>query len=265
MALPTSTFHKIPESTLHTSRPTSWLTSRFHFSFAGHYYDEPAKNLFGVLRVLNDDIVTAREGFGRHPHRDMEIVSLPIAGQLTHQDSTGNKESLGRGTVQYMSAGTGIRHSEMNEGDVDCRFLQIWITPDRAGHTPNYGSRNFDATVRFNKLGHVVAGRAGVDQLNDSGDGPIPIHQDANIFISEFEQDVDLTYHLGSDRMAYLVDVEGDVRLENGSNGVDLAMRDASHVFGPMDLVIKSRTPTAYVAMIEMAKTDPNKPDGGLW
>ena len=254
--LPVSAFKHIPASSLHVSRPTSWLTSRFHFSFAGHYYREADKNLFGVLRVLNDDIVTPRQGFGLHPHRDMEIVSLPIKGQLTHEDTTGNKEALGRGTVQYMSAGTGIAHSEMNDGRVDTRFLQIWIQPDRSGHAPNYGSRNFDKDVRFNRLAHVVAGVKGVDDLKDTGEGAIPIHQDANIFISEFEEATTLSYSLGKDRMAYFVDVEGDVELENATDGSTqaLAMRDATHVYGPMDLRIHSRSSKSFIAMIEMPK-----------
>eukprot|EP00953_Heterococcus_sp_UTEX-ZZ885_P003129 2214-Heterococcus_DN1.PRE.8 len=129
--MPTSLqFKKVPRESLHVSKPTHWLESRFHFSFAGHW--DPKRMNFGALRVVNDDLVTAREGFGAHPHRDMEIFSYIVDGELTHADSKGNRESLGRGAVQYMSAGTGVHHSEMNAHPTDtCRFLQVWITPHR--------------------------------------------------------------------------------------------------------------------------------------
>lgn len=118
------TFKLKPADSLYVSTPTHWLESRFHFSFA-EYFD-PSRSQFGVLRVINDDLVAPKEGFGTHPHRDMEIFSYVLDGELTHRDSMGSSESLYRGSVQYMSAGTGVRHSEFNTGDTRSRFLQVW-------------------------------------------------------------------------------------------------------------------------------------------
>lgn len=111
-------FRHIPHGGLYVSTPTWWLESRFHFSFAEYF--NPANHDFGVLRVLNDDLVQPKSGFGRHPHRDMEILTYVVDGFLTHKDSMGSEESLGRGSVQYMSAGTGVTHSEMNNSDQLC-------------------------------------------------------------------------------------------------------------------------------------------------
>ena len=105
-----------------------WLRSRFHFSFAQYY--NPENMGFGALRVLNDDLVRPGTGFETHPHRDMEIISYVVQGELTHGDSMGNRQTLKRGQIQYMSAGTGVWHSEHNLGEDTLRFLQIWIYPD---------------------------------------------------------------------------------------------------------------------------------------
>lgn len=106
-----------------------WLKSIFHFSFAQYY--NPDNMNFGVLRVINDDLIKANTGFDTHPHKDMEIISYVVRGQLTHGDSMGNENTLNRGHVQYMSAGTGVYHSEHNLGEKTLRLLQIWILPDR--------------------------------------------------------------------------------------------------------------------------------------
>ncbi|MFB0917501.1 MAG: pirin family protein, partial [Clostridiaceae bacterium] len=113
-----------------------WLNSLFHFSFAEYY--NPKNINFGVLRVVNDDLILSNTGFPTHPHRDMEIVSYVVNGALTHGDSMGNKNTITRGHVQYMSAGTGVTHSEYNYSDETARFLQIWILPDKRGHLPQY-------------------------------------------------------------------------------------------------------------------------------
>ncbi len=119
-----------------------WLQSRFHFSFA-EYRNFDNMN-FGVLRVLNDDIVHAKQGFGKHPHKNMEIITYVVDGELSHQDSMGNKEALSAGDVQYLSAGTGITHSEMNDSDKQARFLQIWIIPPKEYTEPIYGSQRYE-------------------------------------------------------------------------------------------------------------------------
>ena len=117
----------------------NWLKSRFHFSFAE--YHNPHNSDYGVLRVMNDDLVQPARGFGTHPHQNMEIITYIVHGQLTHADSMTNTESLGRGSIQFMTAGRGVSHSEANESpDKPLRFIQTWIVPEANGLTPNYGS-----------------------------------------------------------------------------------------------------------------------------
>ncbi|MAS27945.1 MAG: hypothetical protein CMN97_06825 [Synechococcus sp. NAT40] len=116
-----------------------WLNSWHSFSFAGHHH--PDWMGFGPLQVINDDVIAAGQGFGMHPHRDMEIITVMVEGQLNHRDSIGHSGVIHAGDVQRMSAGTGIVHSEVNEGDVPCRLLQIWIEPDELGLSPSYEQR----------------------------------------------------------------------------------------------------------------------------
>jgi redox-sensitive bicupin YhaK (pirin superfamily) len=130
---------KIDSAGLGTS-DLGWLRSRFHFSFAE--YRNPESVHFGALRVLNDDLVAPGRGFAMHPHSDFEILSYVVEGTLTHGDSLGNQHSLTRGEVQYMSAGTGVLHSEYNRGDKTLRFLQMWIFPDEKGRAETGGCRS---------------------------------------------------------------------------------------------------------------------------
>lgn len=189
-----------------------WLRSLFHFSFADYY--NPANMNFGVLRVINDDLVNSGTGFGTHGHRDMEIVSYVIDGELTHGDSMGNTNTISRGHVQYMSAGSGIRHSEYNYSEGTARFLQIWILPDQRGLAPNYGDMRFTADQRQNKWLNVVSGM--------NGDAPIKIHQDASIHVLELDQGRQIDFPVASGRQAYLVQIEGQSLV----NGLNLDTRD---------------------------------------
>ena len=113
----------------------NWLKSRFHFSLAE--YNNYRNADFGVMHVMNDDLVQPHRGFGTHPHSNMEIITYVVQGQLTHQDSMGTKETLGRGSIQFMTAGTGVRNSEFNHGDTPLRFIQTWITPTERSLSPN--------------------------------------------------------------------------------------------------------------------------------
>ncbi len=131
-----------------------WLKSRHTFSFADYY--DPKRMGFGALRVINDDFVAAGKGFGTHPHRDMEIISIPLSGILKHRDSEGNAALIKKGEVQIMSAGTGIFHSEHNASDSDeVRFLQIWVMPKKRGIKPRYDQKNYE--LKENELTLVVS------------------------------------------------------------------------------------------------------------
>jgi redox-sensitive bicupin YhaK (pirin superfamily) len=215
-----------------------WLKSIFHFSFAQYY--NPDNMNFGVLRVLNDDIIEAGTGFDTHPHRNMEIVSYVIDGELTHGDSMGNKRTLYRGQVQYMSAGTGVLHSEYNYGSKPGRFLQIWILPDKNGYAPNYGDYQFDWEERKNKWLHFVS--------NKVGDAPIKVNQDVNFYALELDNNNEITFPVKEDRQAYLVQIEGSSSI----NDVCLSQRDALEVIEET-ITIKAKE-TSHYLLIEMKK-----------
>jgi len=250
-------FSKISASSLHVSKDSHWLESRFHFSFAG-YHDDKRTN-FGVLRVVNDDLVIPEEGFGTHPHRDMEIVTYVIDGELTHKDSMGTEETLSRGCVQYMSAGTGITHSEYNANKSDMlRFLQIWILPDKKGHKPRYGSKRFTLQDRLNKIHHLVGEDTGAEVPY------IPLHQDANFFVTELEPGHSVPFVLKPSRQIYAVCIEGSISFSTqrkGENVVmseDIAIRDGLEIRNretdPVELYISApATTTGHLLMIEMA------------
>lgn len=216
-----------------------WLKSIFHFSFAEYY--NPKNMNFGVLRVLNDDIIEAGTGFDTHPHRNMEIVSYVIDGELTHGDSMGNKRTLNRGQVQYMSAGTGVLHSEYNYGNKSGRFLQIWVLPDRNGYEPNYGDYLFDWEERKNKWLHFVSSKA--------GSAPIKVNQDVNFYALELEKDKEISFPVQVGRQAYLVQIEGSSYI----NSIGLASRDAMEITEE-DITIKTNN-TSHYLLIEMKKS----------
>lgn len=216
-----------------------WLRSIFHFSFADYY--NPNNINFGVLRVINDDLVEAKEGFDTHPHRDMEIISYVVDGELTHGDSMGNNNTIRRGHVQYMSAGTGVYHSEHNLGNDTARFLQIWILPDRKGHTPNYGDYKFRWEERKNKWFHMVSGK--------EGSAPIKINQDANFYTLELDKNKEINFPVNKDRQAYLVQIEGTSII----NGIILSAKDAVEIVEE-DITITAEE-TSHFIIIEMKKS----------
>lgn len=163
-----------------------WLKSTFHFSFAE--YLNPENTNFGVLRVLNDDMIQSHSGFPAHPHKDMEIITYIIYGELTHKDSMGNEEILTSGDIQYMSAGTGITHSEYNFHHKQVlRLLQIWIYSLVKNLKPIYGSHRFRETKIRNTLLHVVTSHR-------IASAPINIYQDVNMYISKLDANKTLEF-----------------------------------------------------------------------
>ena len=217
-----------------------WLDSHFHFSFADYY--NPNNIRFGVLRVVNDDQVEPAGGFPTHPHRDMEIISYVIDGELSHKDSMGNVGTLTRGEVQYMSAGTGVTHSEFNNGKEMLRFNQIWIFPDKQNHTPNYGDFHFKWEDRVGKWLPLVtcADKPG-------NEAPIKIHQDVNVYATWIETGSELEFRVAQDRQAYMILEEGEATI----NGINLKMRDALEIIKE-DVVIKAKK-DAHLLVLEMA------------
>jgi len=215
-----------------------WLKTLFHFSFAD--YQNPDNIQFGVLRVLNDDLIQAGRGFANHPHRDMEIISYVVDGELTHADSMGHQQTIIRGQVQYMSAGTGVMHSEYNRGKETARLLQIWIMPDRKGHTPAYGDFRFEWEDRVNRLLPLVS--------SITGNAPVKIHQDAQFFVSSLEAGHSIIFPIQPKRQVYVVNIEGALDVA----GEQLRARDAMEA---SDDALEFYTQLgAHFLLIEMAQ-----------
>ena len=228
---------KLSKENMGTSN-LGWLQSRFHFSFAE--YRNPKNINFGVLRVLNDDIIHPSSGFDTHPHSNMEIISYIVDGEITHKDSMGNSETLKRGEVQYLSAGDGIYHSEHNlHQSNDLRLLQIWIIPPKAGLPRLYGSHRYKFEQRDNKLLNIVS--------SQDGNSNIKIYQDIKIFVSEFDKPFE--YEIQDDRQIYFVQIEGTSEV----NETILEDGDAMEIVDIENLTVNPIT-KSHILFIEMAK-----------
>jgi len=215
-----------------------WLDSYHSFSF-GHYYD-PERVHFGALRVLNDDTVSAGMGFGKHPHDNMEIVSIPLSGDLHHQDSTGRDEIIREHDVQIMSAGSGIAHSEYNANkDKPVKFLQIWVMPKDKNIEPRYEQKSFKPENRLNKLLNVVA--------PDNADA-VWINQDAWFSLGNFTKDFTTTYQpKKSGNGVYIFVLEGSLEVA----GQTIGTRDGIGISELESLDIKANT-DAQIVLIEI-------------
>lgn len=192
-----------------------WLKSYHTFSFAG--YNNPQRMHFGALRVLNDDFVAGGNGFGRHPHSNMEIISIPLEGTLAHSDSMGNEGTIQPNEIQVMSAGTGVAHSEFNGSEVDpVKFLQIWLFPNKENVTPRYDQIKIDPADRKNKLQQVIS-------PNPDGEGTW-IHQDAWFHLADLDAGNAVEYALkGEGTGVYIFLLEGQLEVANET----LERRDA--------------------------------------
>lgn len=204
-----------------------WLQTRWHFSF-GDYYDPKNMN-FSKLRVFNDDIVQGGGGFGMHPHRDMEIITYMIDGELRHSDSLGHSDTLKAGEVQVMSAGKGIMHSEVNNSSTDpLRLVQIWIEPRTLRAEPRWEQRPFDRAERINRLFPVVS--------SGNVPGTLAIDQDATIYVSSLQNGKTLTHEPGDSRSVYLFVISGQLTV----NGQTLADGDQARIEQEAKLEIRA-------------------------
>ena len=215
-----------------------WLDSYHSFSF-GHYYD-PERVHFGALRVLNDDTVSAGMGFGKHPHDNMEIVSIPLSGDLHHKDSTGRDEIIREHDVQIMSAGSGIAHSEYNANkDKPVKFLQIWVMPKEQNIEPRYEQKSFKPENRVNQLLTVVA---------PDNEDAVWINQDAWFSLGNFTKDFSTSYQLKkSGNGVYIFVLEGSLEI----NGQTIGTRDGLGISEIDTIDIKAST-NAQIVLIEI-------------
>ena len=212
-----------------------WLKSAHTFSFADYY--NPERMHFGVLRVINDDVIAPGTGFGRHPHRDMEIITIPLEGSVIHEDSEGNKGVIKRGEIQVMSAGTGISHSEFSDEIEVTKLLQIWVFPKKLQVHPRYDQKKYSLAERKNKLQLIVS--------PDSRDQSLMINQDAFFSIGEFDDGRVFEYNsYKKNNGAYLFIISGSFEINgaifNARDGIGMTQFDTLTLksIGPSELLL---------------------------
>lgn len=214
-----------------------WLKSNHTFSFAGYMNAERMN--FGALRVLNDDNVEAGMGFGRHPHSNMEIISIPLEGELAHNDSMGTGSVIKKGDIQVMSAGTGMEHSEFNNSKTDpVKFLQIWIVPNKQNVEPRYDQQSIEFKAAKNNFLQILS--------PDPDDAGVWIHQDAWFHFADFDAGYARQYLMKKpDQGLYIFVLNGELDVE----GQKLHSRDGLGIAGAHDVKIKADTNAEFLLM----------------
>ena len=217
-----------------------WLRTNHTFSFADYY--NPERVHFGALRVLNDDYIAGGMGFGTHPHDNMEIITIPLEGDLEHKDSMGNGTVIKHGDVQVMSAGTGITHSEYNHNKTKpVQLLQIWVFPNKRNVTPRYDQITLDVNQRHNKLQQILS--------PNSDDEGVWIHQDAWFHIGRFDQNFETTYTWKKQgNGVYVFVIKGDITV----NGTALNERDGSGIWNTDAMTIQANSANAELLIMEV-------------
>ena len=217
-----------------------WLRTNHTFSFADYY--NPERVHFGALRVLNDDYIAGGMGFGTHPHDNMEIITIPLEGDLEHKDSMGNGTVIKHSDVQVMSAGTGITHSEYNHNKTKpVQLLQIWVFPNKRNVTPRYDQITLDVNERRNKLQQILS--------PNSDDEGVWIHQDAWFHIGRFDQNLETTYTWKKQgNGVYVFVIKGDITV----NGTALNERDGSGIWNTDSMSIQANSADAELLIIEV-------------
>jgi len=206
-----------------------WLKTYHTFSFSSYY--DPDRVNFGMLRVINDDTIEGGQGFGTHPHNDMEIVTIPLEGALAHKDSTGGEGVIYPDEIQVMSAGTGIRHSEYNHlNDGATKLLQIWVFPDKKGHEPRYNQKFFDTEERKNKLQFIVTPEKKHDNLW--------LNQDSYFALADMEKDKSINYKIHTKgNGVYLFIIEGKISFGDNT----LSKRDGIGIWETDEIELTSK------------------------
>lgn len=214
-----------------------WLNAYHSFSFASWY--NPERIQFGMLRVLNDDTVAAGMGFGTHPHDNMEIITIPLEGDLAHKDSMGNSSTIKTGDVQVMSAGTGIQHSEFNpNADLQTKLFQIWLFPKYRNVEPRYQQITLDIAKQKNNFAQILS-------PNEDDEG-VWIHQDAWFYLSDFDKDFSKKLGLKKEGNGfYIMNIEGEIEV----NGEKLEKRDAIGIWETNELEIKANSDSRFLIM----------------
>jgi redox-sensitive bicupin YhaK (pirin superfamily) len=214
-----------------------WLNAYHSFSFASWFH--PDRIQFGMLRVLNDDTIAAGMGFGTHPHDNMEIITIPLEGDLAHKDSMGNSSIIKSGDIQVMSAGTGIQHSEFNpNAEHQTKLFQIWLFPKHRNVTPRYQQITLDPSLQKNNFDQILS-----PNPDDAG---VWIHQDAWFYLSDFEANFTKKLALKKEGNGfYILTIEGEIEV----NGQKLEKRDAIGIWETTEIEIKANTASKFLVM----------------
>ena len=217
-----------------------WLVSHQSFSFAGYY--NPDRMQFGVLRVLNDDIVAGGKGFGSHPHDNMEIISIPLEGSLIHEDNMGHQQIVSQGEIQVMSTGKGVFHSEYNNSpDRPAKFLQIWIFPNRLNVEPRYDQARLDPAKGHNRLQQILS-------PNPGGEG-VWIYQDAWFHMGRFDAEKEFRYESKKKGNGiYLFVIKGAFQVD----GQRLEARDGLGITGADSVALRSQQPDSEILIMDV-------------
>jgi redox-sensitive bicupin YhaK (pirin superfamily) len=216
-----------------------WLNSYHTFSFASYY--DPANTGFRSLRVINEDFVLPGQGFGTHPHRDMEILTYVLDGALEHRDNMGNGGVIRPGEVQRMSAGTGITHSEFNASDKEpVHFMQVWILPEQRGIAPSYEQRNFDLASN---------GKLQLIASPDADGNSMAIHQDAKVYAGKLDTGASLRHEIAKDRHAWVQVARGEVEV----NGTKLSAGDGAAITGEPELRISTNGQPSELLLFDLS------------
>jgi redox-sensitive bicupin YhaK (pirin superfamily) len=214
-----------------------WLNAYHSFSFASWFH--PDRIQFGMLRVLNDDTIAAGMGFGTHPHDNMEIITIPLEGDLAHKDSMGNSSIIKSGDIQVMSAGTGIQHSEFNpNAEHQTKLFQIWLFPKQRNVTPRYQQITLDPSLQKNNFDQILS-----PNPDDAG---VWIHQDAWFYLSDFEANFTKKLALKKEGNGfYILTIEGEIEV----NGQKLEKRDAIGIWETTEIEITANTASKFLVM----------------
>lgn len=224
----------------HRKSEMDWLTTYYHFSFADYF--DPKKMNYGPLRVFNDDTVQPGQGFDLHPHRDMEIVTYVIDGELEHEDNRGNRGVIKPGEIQVMTAGSGIMHAERNHSDEKpLHLLQMWVIPDKKELTPSWQQKAYSKEQRLDKLLQVVS------PLGSNSNDALTMHQNASFYVSSLTPGAKISHEMQPGRKAYVFVIDGKVQI----NDTTLQTRDAAKIEDESKLAIKSEKQTELI-LIEL-------------